>query len=441
MVKIELPSSGQVDTIIDRDYRNRIDAIVDLVGPEHLSLFLTFKDEPQYGPWKDLLNPRIKFQPYDNNSIAPLVSLGWERVEGGPFGAYIKKVSGPNYPVLQRGFVESMSGTESPTYSPKYATRIAGNADIVGMVSLALRKQGTVSTDAKLRAVIYSDTNGVPGTPINQYDFVQIGERVDPMFLDPRQLSDTDYRGIRFQLLSGMNLHRGSTYWLVLEYADATGVDAENFVQWRYGPVAGGARAYHDGTSWTVVSDEGHDYCLYGDDIDMTNEFTVSVLTYRPTPVTEANLITFNGERETFRIWEIDGTVHCICTDIMGRARPLAKPMPLENWCVLTVTRSRDAVNSLSVYRNGKLVTSSSSEGGGGASQENYPIRRAGLPLGHRAMNISIGKMVRGSGKTYGWAWAGGIGPILVSDRCLSPDEVEKLANLMLYDKPTTEVV
>ena len=176
-------------------------------------------------------------------------------------------------------------------------------------------------------------------------------------FLRTSSLSKTDYRDIRIPLISGLPTLLNSVYWLVFEYVDATGIDADNFVQWRYGPLpGGGARAYHDGVSWTVVPDESHDYKLYGDDLVIRDDFTISILTWRPTPMNEANLISFNGvDRELIAIWENKGTIRANYKDEIGRTFALQKPADLRDWSVITVTRSKDDLESLSVYQNGDL--------------------------------------------------------------------------------------
>lgn len=439
MPKISLPSADQVDTIIDQQYRDRIDAIVDLIGAEHLKLFLTYKDDPQYGPWCDLLNPRIKFQPHSPTGVDPVESGEWEAVSGGPLGAYIRRIKRSPGPILQRGIVESVGGSSSPPYYPKYATRIDWKEGTIGMVSAILRKQGTLP-DAKFRLVVYTDDNGAPGVPVRQYDYFFPEGRVDPVFSDTNSLSGTDYRDIRMPLIAGLTTRSDRVHWLVFEYADMTGVDADNFVQWRYGALPGGARAYHDGTSWTVVPDESHDYKLYGDDIALTDEFTISVLVNRPVPVVEANLITFHGEsRMVIGIWESNGLIQGRFSDVAGRTHSVAKPVDLKNWCVLTLTRKRDSVEGLAIYLNGSLIAASG-HSFGGATSENYPIRRTGAARLPRAMSMVIGKIWRNTGLTYGSGWAGGIGPIVISDRCLSPDEVRVLANLMLHNKTAIEV-
>ena len=441
MPKISLPSAEQVGTIIDRQYRDRIDAIIDLIGAEHMKLFLTYVDDPQYGPWCDLINPRIKFQPHNLTGTEAATSGEWEKVTGGPLGAYIRRIKRSPGPILQRGIVESVSGTSNPPYYPKYATRVTWQEGVIGMASAILRKQGTVS-GATFRLVLYTDEAGAPGVPVRQFDRVYIGGRADPVFTDANSLSNTDYRDIRIPLISGLPTLLNSVYWLVFEYVDATGIDADNFVQWRYGPLPGGARAYHDGVSWTVVPDESHDYKLYGDDLVIQDDFTISILTWRPTPVVEANLISFNGvDRELIAIWEVDGTIRANYKDEIGRTFTLQKPADLRDWSVITVTRSKDDLESLSVYQNGVLLETSGGSGAGGVHGENYPARRSGIVRIPRAMSVVIGKIMRHTGLTYGAGWGGGIGPIVVADRCLTPDEVGKLANLMLYDKTAAKVV
>ena len=440
MSKIKLPSAEQVGTIIDRQYRDRIDAIINLIGAEHMKLFLTYADDPQYGPWCDLINPRIKFQPHNLTGTEAATSGEWEKVTGGPLGAYIRRLKSWPGPILQRGIVESVGGTSNPTYYPKYATRVTWQEGVVGMASAILRKQGKVP-DATFRLVLYTNVEGAPGEPVRQFDRVYIGGRADPVFTDANSLSATDYRDIRIPLISGLPTRSNSVYWLVFEYADATGVDADNFVQWRYGALPGGARAYHDGVSWTVVPDESHDYKLYGDDLVIQDDFTISILTWRPTPVTEANLISFNGvDRELIAIWENNG-IRANYKDEIGRVFMLRKPADLRDWSVITVTRSKDDLESLSVYQNGVLLETSGGSGAGGVSGENYPARRSGIVRIPRAMSVVIGKIWRHTGLTYGAGWDGGIGPIVVADRCLTPDEVGKLANLMLYDKTAAKVV
>ncbi len=406
-------------------YHRRIDEIVDYVGLDKMFMFLTWQDER---PWNDLINPNLKFDSH--------FSGRYTTAEGGILGYYAYPETPPfnnNLEIRPHKLYEGTGNT--PTYHSRVATKITDVGSTLGMILAKIKREGTIDGQYTIR--LYADNNGKPAdNPIRPMKF----------FVDERQCAllnnaPSDYEEVRIPLLHSFTITRGEDYWLVLEYLDDTNIDGDNYVQWEYGEVEGGKRAYWDGSEWVVVEGESH-YCgLYSEDVIWPEEFTVLMPIKVDLNAHQRTLLWLNGLDEdgevssgVFRLRLRYGYLYgrVYLGEVYGTAFFTSKPIQTSNWTVVGLTFSQyDNYKKMGIYANGKLINPS------GYVQRQYKPFRMG-PGGKtlsRAGDLTIGASMSYLRTMYD-QYRGNVGPLLITKKAYSEKEVAELSRLMMLNYP-----
>ena len=407
-------------------YNQRIEKIVDLVGMNNFAFFLTFQEDDQ--PYYDLFDREIVFDGMYPKRLP--------KYRGGPLGNYVSNEGKPSDNLLLQSNQSYCGGNLDPEYSAKYATKISYPEGYIGSVGVNLRRKGVISNSA-FKITLYTDDGGKPGSPLEQYDKIYIDGREDPL----RSALPETYADIRTQLISGFGLVQNTSYWLVLEYEDDTGIDVDNHVQWRYGSNPGSARAYWDGADWVVVEDESFNYKLFPEKIQLPEDFTFTILLQQNEEdiMIEAPIfVATNNKRSCLRIARDRGLYSVYIFDEKDRAYQSHNYRPgptLQNWSTLTVTFSKyKTLEKIKIYHNGLLLES----GNGVINPTGNRIRRgvtggggASLP---RIASYGIGRTFTETSAVWGKFWRGKIGPLFLAKRELSEEEVAEVSRIMLGD-------
>ena len=406
-------------------YNQRIEKIVDLVGMNNFAFFLTFQEDDQ--PYYDLFDREIVFDGMYPKRLP--------KYRGGPLGNYVSNEGKPSDNLLLQSNQSYWSGNLDPEYSAKYATKISYPEGYIGSVGMNLRRKGVISNSA-FKITLYNDDGGKPGSPLEQYDKIYIDGREDPL----RSALPETYADIRTQLISGFGLVQNTSYWLVLEYEDDTGIDVDNHVQWRYGSNPGSARAYWDGADWVVVEDESFNYKLFPEKIQLPEDFTFTILLQQNEEdimIEGPIFMATDNKSRCLRIARDRGLYSVNMIDEKGRGYiHNYKPGPtLQNWSTLTVTFSKyKTLEKIKIYHNGLLLESSN----GAINPAGRNVRRgitggggASLP---RIASYSIGRTFTETSSVWGNFWRGKIGPLFLAKRELSEEEVAEVSRIMLGD-------
>ena len=398
--------------IQESDYKKRINKILDLIGLDNLAYFLTFHEED--GKFRDLIEKNIVFKSYSNR---------YHSIEGGVLGHYASIGDSPNDAIILHSDMSFWDGNSTPTVAKKYATKISYSSGYIGSVATEIKKIGNVSP---VKFILYTDDNGKPGDPLEQYDEIFINGRQDPT----RSVAAEVYREVSTPLITGFGLTQGTAYWLVMEYEDDTNINGSNYVQWRYGEDANGTRASWDGENWTVTQGESFNYKLFPEKIQIPNDFTISALVKTPMSI-ELNIIRMVDTKGTVMSFECSyGTLRVITPSVSAHNY---KPLyPLDDWSVLTLTFNQHAFkDKIKVYQNGVLID--------GVTWEVNPTGRrtrreivgpGGVGLA-RVGQVILGRPWIFSGNVYGNSIQN-LGPLFVAKRTFNDKEVAETARLML---------
>lgn len=249
----------------DRLLEAKYDELIELIGRDNIKSFITFHPDTYTSDGRifdDYLDSRKKWRGVTESHPAP--------TPGGPLGYHI---SGSFHSGLFLDAIQTKNvGDTDDTHFIKKAVRI-NQSDLVsftlGAVAGYIRTVGNIDS-SKVKFQLYTDDGGNPGSPISwgARTGVSLDETSDfdnPIIIGSRVPSSYAwstcalFRPVRFPVFPN------TPRWLVMEYPDDTGVDANNFVQWRYGSDPGGERAVYDGNEWVVHSDESYDYKIFDD--------------------------------------------------------------------------------------------------------------------------------------------------------------------------------
>jgi hypothetical protein len=397
------------------DNKKRINKLLDLIGLDNLAYFLTFHEED--GKFRDLIDKNIVFRSVHGGGR-------YYRVAGGPLGYYISNKD-ESYPALVLDSDMSFwDGTSTPTVAKKYATKLSYASGYIGSVATMIKKIGDVSP---VKFILYTDDNGKPGDPLEQYDEIFINGRQDPI----RSVAREDYREVSTPLITGFGLTHGTDYWLVMEYEDDTNINESNYVQWRYGEDANGARASWDGEKWIVTQGESFNYKLFPEKIQIPNDFTISALVKTSLDAPELGIISMvDTKGDVMRFGFLYGTLNVITPSVSGHNY---KPLyPLDDWSVITLTFNQHAFeDKIKVYQNGVLIDGVTWEVNPTGRRARRGIRGAGGVGLERVGQVTSGRVWYSSGLAVGPSLQN-LGPLFVAKRTFNDKEVAETARLML---------
>ena len=343
------------------------DKIVDIIGAENIVCLLPCW-ETEGTVLTDLLNPEIKFNLINSGE------LGYP----GPLHAMVKNSA--DLPALELApqFAYATTGSwANLTATGKLAQKIpAGSLKThIGTIWLSLHLVGELPT-ATIKVSIYEDNDGSIG------DLVCASQAQRADFISPYTCG-FNFHGIN----TVYNLNRA--YWIVLEYVDTTGVDASNYVRWRYG--AGTSdRATYDGATWAVTPNQTHAIKIYNNYFSLPKESTTIFGGVNLNPAGDCSVIRFYGgygQRWTGRDYSFD-------TDSLGKYVCRSGVMAtcsvyddLRQYAVFAATLTKgDPYDTQKVYVNGRLratdITGHETGGMNGLYSPFYLAARGNLAIG-----------------------------------------------------------
>lgn len=375
-----------------------VDNILDTIGAENIKLFLPMWETEGTKAY-DLLNRDLTF-------TINGATLG----ASGPFGRCMS-FDGVNDYLIQDPVTENTAGnTDLALNSPtmKAATRMVAIATNPGFVRLRLKRVGTLSV-ATARVVLYTDNAGVPGTAVangtsNTLACSQIG---------------TSYENRGFIFSTPPSLQKNQKYWVVLEYADGTGVDASNYIAWQYESgvnTYGEQRAVYDGTTWTATAEENHVFGIYQQIVRSTDCSVLAVFKPTFTAVAAGTIVSFNSTimpLELLLTTSQDGVLKAYVIIMVA-----VYSWPTQ-FAVFTSTLSKAAsTDKVKVYLNNNLL-----EKGSGTADKAL-VQASPLTIGGGAVT-AVG------GSLSNW-FKGFIGPVIITSNELTATQVAKVSHQLL---------
>lgn len=373
--------------------------IIDIIGVENISLFLPMW-ETEGTKAHDLLNRDLTF----TINGATLGQLG-------PFGNCMS-FDGVNDYLIQDPITQNTAGSVDAVLGTgkKLATKLEPLISATpGFVRLRLKRVGTLD-NATIKVCIYQDNGDVPGV-----------KGVETLALECSEI-DTLYetRGLVFD--GNINLSRKERYWVVLEYADDTGVDDSNYVYWQYenSNTYGQNRASFDGSIWTTHSGENHVFGLYKN-IMPDNDCSI-ILSFKHGQVFDSNRHIFSSSAMKENFAPLIGDYHTTQGAYIvkayeasgGSIRTYIYEKSLEcSICVVTFSAS-DASKKLNTFFNGKLIATNN-------GTENTGLMRCAQPL-------TIGAYINYDGSVW-THWNGSIGPVIITNSELTAGQIGQITN------------
>lgn len=218
-----------------RTYEN----IIDLIGAENVRLFLPMW-ELSGTVLRDLLNRDLTF-----------TASGLTLAQSGPVH-HVPAFDGSLSYAEQRATTRNDAGVNETALTgttDRLAQKVVVHTGQPGFVRLKIKRVGAATTWT-VRAAIYNSSGADPGSAISNGTAVAMAATN----------IGTSFGEYGFVFSTPPSMTKNSTYWVVLDYSDSTGVDGSNHVAWAY-DAAGGygqGRAAYDGAAWTLVP--GNDY-------------------------------------------------------------------------------------------------------------------------------------------------------------------------------------
>ena len=396
---------------------SRINQIIEVVGYDHVKMFLPFSE--MNGIYKSVVNPEISFS-------SSLSANNYAHINGGPLGHYIQKGAADDV-LLQNPVLNSPTGSSTPEYAAKYATKIRHLDGLISMVKVDLSKIGTFTGSYKIR--LYSESSGKPGSLIPTRE-MQIGTRVDPI----QTYVGHNGQSVAIMLLDDFPLSEGASYWLVFEYEDASQVDASKYFAWKYGTDADGSRAVWSGSEWVVTAGESFNYKLYNDKLTLPEDWTFISLIKRPKANAQNTLfgITDPSKNYCLQIAEYYGKLYVFYQDAYGYATYTNRMANMTDWCTLAVSFGKyDNQDKVLLYHNGNPLDTRFEK----LNSVNYSKTRDSM-FGATTSLMRGGQYFIGRSMLptcQGWSSSWGIiGPTLMAGRKMSRQEIAKVTALML---------
>lgn len=183
----------------------------------------------------------------------------------------VPSFNGTSTAVIEKAVAENQTAQTSlniTTGTHQASQKVEAVALSVGKIRLQLARVGSLAS-ATVQIEIKTDNAGVPGTLVTN----GTSEAV------PCSAIQTSVNYVGFGFTTPPNLQKNQQYWVCFKYATATGVDASNYILWRYDSAGtyGQPRAYFDGTTWTATAGQSMAFQLYNDALKLPDDFTVIV--------------------------------------------------------------------------------------------------------------------------------------------------------------------
>jgi hypothetical protein len=378
-----------------------VDAVVDTIGAENIKLFLPMWETSGTKAY-DLLRRDLTF-----SYVGP--TLG----QSGVFGS-CPLFDGSNDYVIQDPVTEASAGASDYNLTSgtgKAATRMAAIATNPGFVRLKLKRTGTLSS-ATVRVVIYSESGAfVPDAAVSNGASDSLA----------CSIIDTTYGFYGFAFPTPSDSQKDRKYFIVLEYVNATGVDASNYISWQYETGAntyGEKRATYDGSAWTGVVSENHVFGLWSNDLAFGDDYSIIALAKNTStnPLITKPVIRLTGGSAAVAGLNIGAYTYCFGNDGTSRLAEYYHWSTSFDAYGMTFTKAASTAK-IKGYHNGAYVAN---ENGTGAT--------ANLASAHP---VSIGGKMETNGAftTY---WQGLIGPVIIAKNALSDANMAKVSHNLL---------
>lgn len=427
---ISLDKNGGL--IVSSDsYRQRLERVVNLVGLDNFAMFMTFQESSE--PYYDLFNKTL--------GVKADVGSRFYTVNGGPFGHYTSwrdKPQGSPVRLISSNSFEG--GSTDPVFAKKYAVYLPKQEDFVG--SCCIRIKGVGSGRKQFKVTLYSDNAGTPGTLLAQYNKVFLnGSRNDPVYDTNTAALTSNYYWVPMSLITGFGLSGYKAKWLVLEYADETGIDATNHVLWRYGANAGGKMAYHNGSDWVVTDDYSFEYMLYPEDIQLPEDFTICTL-FKNSKLNNGDQSIIRLQGQSYNAVTVQNSFNVLnvsWVDEVGfsNVHNYRPHFPLtEQWSVIAVTfnRYRTSRNGkVQMYLNGRMLDGYQEDLNSDGTRVREGINGRGGAKLLRYGSLALCHTIYPNGTAASTSNTD-IGPFFIAKRALAPDEIASVSSLMLGD-------
>lgn len=395
------------------DIKSRYEDILNTAGEDNIKLFLNFAETD--GIYRNLLDRQTFF--------ADEFTGRHTSVKGGPLGNHINPAGNGRFSLVEQPFISKIIGTTDPAFSKKYATKIEVKGDKIGKIRVPLKKIGNVN-NASVKFRIFSGTNQPENSQEFKFKLDFTGEA--PFVIKCADIKTT-YAEIPFPTFTSITTHYDYTYWLVMEYEDDTGINAENYVQWSYGADTNGKRAVLDGANWMVTDGETHNYKLYNDALRVEDDFTFIIMCKHSVPAGAASETLFVLEafnKQLLKLDEINGMLRISGVYEDGHVFSGFHPADTtKGWNVIALTFSKDASkNKIKLYQNGIL--------------KELAQPGAHVSLRGKGCTRMLPGLVRiGNGAADWEHWRGSLGPILMINKELSKRDIARITDLMLHQK------
>jgi hypothetical protein len=421
---------AQLSGTIEAQANEMVREVVETIGREHILSFLPLRDDPGSENTSDLFNSDIIFEKHGDVTFGDSGLLGNSPLFNG--GGLRQKA------IAENTSATSVIGMTSPSH--KLATKLPPLANILSHFTFMVKRVGSLS-DATLKISIYNDNNGVPGGEARSF---YMSDRTDNNELTISCADIATGQTVRgFTLPTPLELRSILRYWIVIEYADGTGVDANNYIelQSRTSSVdlPGQARGIYDGNAWSVFENSALYYSAYSNALNLPGDWSI-ITGFRD----------LEGLISTPRyVYSTSGTGENFINSLLfSENLRMGTSVTLEDgtnitgfnikspfgWQVAVTTFSaEEAYDKLRLYMNGKHVSVGSNTGrfvGGTGATPVYPI----------AFPWQLGGSL-GSTNAFSRQWKGNIGPFIVVNKKLEPDEVRKVSNTLLRLVTDREVV
>lgn len=417
---VKSKKNGSLSIVESNEREKRISEISEMIGLEHLKMFLSFSDSDQV--YRDFYKKQISFSGLPGKL---------PRQNGSPLGYYIK-LENDHYDFMQNPLVQYNAGTTIAPFAKKLATKI--NVDknnyigSISMISATIKKIGTLSTNYTFS--IYTDDNGKPGRPLPVRTLL-MGD--DTKEWGTKEAPTGIFRVRHSVLKEPVNTYIDKNYWLVLEYEDSSVVNASNCIQWRYGDDALGSIASYDGTDWTVTNGKTFNHGLFDNSLNLTGD--ISVLFLLRVTDTQSNirrLFTATNQSNTSLI--ISASKSGIFFGHPSVDAHNYRTANLSEWCVLACTLGKyKSIDKMSAYVDGVLLTESS-DYIGASIPHNFRQRQRGRGGVGLNRNLSIGMFEEFymQANFPGVSIRADIGAVIVATKELDQQTVAKISNKLL---------
>ena len=332
--------------------------------------------------------------------------------------------------IKQNPLYKNYAGTAVSTHFPKVATYIGNISGCIGIATAYLSAVGTV-TNARVQIRIYTDENGKPGVPWENthHHYPMLTTDVAPS-IKGSNISGAGFWG--FPLIKPCVVNDEGA-WLVMEYLDATGIDASNYIGWSYETsntyTTGGKRATFDGSAWTVTSGQNHRFELY-EPVFPDCDFTI-LTAVKATATGSGYLIhmpgLLNGDLKTPIMFGYlsNGFLFASIYDGILTDNTQDTTNRLNEWCVVALTLSKEK-------SRGKFVLYLNGEPAKQKRDTYFALDLGGMGAGGRSMHpvsqpLTIGNKITSRALITTNAFAGSLGFFAILRKELTPSEVKTI--------------